>query len=184
MRRDPHEPSPPDRRAVPGAVRPHGRPRHRRIDAPRASSGSCRSTISSPAATRAACTAPTSRVRRCWASRTVADIADLPDDAIDLVFVCTPAAANPDLLRACAAKGITRGVPDVGRLRRGRRRGTRGRGTSSSRSPTSSASCSPARTGRASSAPRSTCAPRSWRRTRRPAASASPARAATSSPAS
>ncbi len=37
---------------------------------------------------------------------TVADIADLPDDAIDLVFVCTPAAANADLLRACAAKGI------------------------------------------------------------------------------
>ncbi|HYN33257.1 MAG TPA: acetate--CoA ligase family protein [Ilumatobacteraceae bacterium] len=39
--------------------------------------------------------------------KTVADIADLPADAIDLVFVCTPAAANPDLLRACAAKGIT-----------------------------------------------------------------------------
>lgn len=38
--------------------------------------------------------------------QTVADIADLPDDMIDLVFVCTPAAANPDLLRACAAKGI------------------------------------------------------------------------------
>jgi len=38
--------------------------------------------------------------------RTVADIAALPDDAIDLVFVCTPAAANPDLLRACAAKGV------------------------------------------------------------------------------
>jgi acyl-CoA synthetase (NDP forming) len=38
--------------------------------------------------------------------QTVADIADLPDDAIDLVFVCTPAAANPDLLRACAAKGV------------------------------------------------------------------------------
>ncbi len=37
---------------------------------------------------------------------TVADIADLPDGVIDLVFVCTPAAANPDLLRACAAKGI------------------------------------------------------------------------------
>ncbi|MGH9274327.1 MAG: CoA-binding protein [Acidimicrobiales bacterium] len=30
----------------------------------------------------------------------------LPDGAIDLVFVCTPAAANPDLLRACAKKGI------------------------------------------------------------------------------
>jgi acetyltransferase len=37
---------------------------------------------------------------------TVADIAELPNDAIDLVFVCTPAAANPDLLRACASKGI------------------------------------------------------------------------------
>jgi acetyltransferase len=38
--------------------------------------------------------------------RTVADLADLPDGAIDLVFVCTPASANPGLLRACAAKGI------------------------------------------------------------------------------
>ncbi len=38
--------------------------------------------------------------------QTVADIAELPDDSIDLVFVCTPAAANPDLLRACAAKGV------------------------------------------------------------------------------
>jgi acyl-CoA synthetase (NDP forming) len=37
---------------------------------------------------------------------TVADIADLPDGEIDLVFVCTPASANPDILRACAAKGI------------------------------------------------------------------------------
>jgi len=36
----------------------------------------------------------------------VADIADLPDGKADLVFVCTPASANPDLLRACAAKGI------------------------------------------------------------------------------
>jgi acetyltransferase len=39
--------------------------------------------------------------------RTVADVADLPDGEIDLVFVCTPAGANPDLLRACAKKGIT-----------------------------------------------------------------------------
>jgi acyl-CoA synthetase (NDP forming) len=37
---------------------------------------------------------------------TVADIDALPDDEIDLVFVCTPASANPDLLRACAAKGV------------------------------------------------------------------------------
>jgi acetyltransferase len=35
-----------------------------------------------------------------------ADVADLPDGEIDLVFVCTPAAANPDLLRACAKKGV------------------------------------------------------------------------------
>ena len=38
--------------------------------------------------------------------RTVADIAELPDGEIDLVFVCTPASANPALLRACAAKGV------------------------------------------------------------------------------
>jgi len=38
--------------------------------------------------------------------RTVADIDDLPDGAVDLVFVCTPASANPDLLRACARKGV------------------------------------------------------------------------------
>lgn len=38
--------------------------------------------------------------------RTVADIDALPDGEIDLVFVCTPAKANPDLLRACARKGI------------------------------------------------------------------------------
>jgi acyl-CoA synthetase (NDP forming) len=38
--------------------------------------------------------------------RTVADIADLPDRAIDLVFVCTPASANANVLRACAAKGV------------------------------------------------------------------------------
>jgi acetyltransferase len=38
--------------------------------------------------------------------KTVADIASLPDGQIDLVFVCTPASANPDLLRACAQKGV------------------------------------------------------------------------------
>jgi acetyltransferase len=38
--------------------------------------------------------------------QTVADIDALPDGKIDLVFVCTPASANPALLRACAAKGI------------------------------------------------------------------------------
>lgn len=38
--------------------------------------------------------------------QTVADIDQLPDNPIDLVFVCTPASANPALLRACAAKGV------------------------------------------------------------------------------
>ena len=38
---------------------------------------------------------------------TVADIEALPEGEIDLVFVCTPAGANPEILRACAAKGIS-----------------------------------------------------------------------------
>jgi acetyltransferase len=38
--------------------------------------------------------------------QTVSDIDQLPENAIDLVFVCTPASANPALLRACAAKGV------------------------------------------------------------------------------
>jgi len=38
--------------------------------------------------------------------QTVADIAELPDGTYDLIFVCTPASVNPDLLRAAAAKGI------------------------------------------------------------------------------
>ena len=37
---------------------------------------------------------------------TVADIDDLPAGEADLVFVCTPAAANVELLRKCAAKGV------------------------------------------------------------------------------
>jgi acetyltransferase len=37
---------------------------------------------------------------------TVRGIEDLPDGPWDLVFVCTPAAANNDLLRACAKRGV------------------------------------------------------------------------------
>jgi acetyltransferase len=37
---------------------------------------------------------------------TVASVDELPDAPWDLVFVCTPAAANPDLLRACARRGV------------------------------------------------------------------------------
>jgi acyl-CoA synthetase (NDP forming) len=38
--------------------------------------------------------------------QTVASVDELPDGAADLVFVCTPAGANPELLRACARKGV------------------------------------------------------------------------------
>ena len=38
--------------------------------------------------------------------KTVADVAEIPEGRFDLVFVCTPASTNVDLLRACAAKGI------------------------------------------------------------------------------
>jgi acetyltransferase len=37
---------------------------------------------------------------------TVASVDDLPDGPWDLVFVCTPAAANVELLRACARRGV------------------------------------------------------------------------------
>ncbi|HPB45079.1 MAG: CoA-binding protein [Microthrixaceae bacterium] len=38
--------------------------------------------------------------------QSVPDIDELPAGEIDLVFVCTPKDANPDLLRKCAAKGV------------------------------------------------------------------------------
>jgi acetyltransferase len=38
---------------------------------------------------------------------TVTDIEAVPDGECDLVFLCTPAVANADILRACASKGIT-----------------------------------------------------------------------------
>jgi acetyltransferase len=37
---------------------------------------------------------------------TVASIDDVPPDVADLVFVCTPATANPEVLRSAAARGI------------------------------------------------------------------------------
>jgi acetyltransferase len=37
---------------------------------------------------------------------TLADLTEVPDGVADLVFVCTPAASNPELLRQAAAKGI------------------------------------------------------------------------------
>jgi acetyltransferase len=38
---------------------------------------------------------------------TVPSVADLPDDQdYDLAFICTPASVNPDILRACAQRGV------------------------------------------------------------------------------
>ena len=38
--------------------------------------------------------------------RTLRDVAEVPEGAADLVFVCTPASSNAALLRACAARGV------------------------------------------------------------------------------
>src|SRR5262249_56854316 len=38
--------------------------------------------------------------------RALTSVEGLPAGPADLVFVCTPAQANPDLLKACAAKGV------------------------------------------------------------------------------
>jgi len=37
---------------------------------------------------------------------TLSDVSQVPEDAADLVFVCTPAQTNADLLRACRARGV------------------------------------------------------------------------------
>ncbi len=58
---------------------------------------------------------------------TARDIDALETGRYDLVFVCTPAAANLDLLRACVREGRPRRVRHVGRVWRSRRRRTRGR---------------------------------------------------------
>ena len=36
----------------------------------------------------------------------LAAVDDLPDNSVDLAFICTPASTNADILRACAKKGI------------------------------------------------------------------------------
>jgi acyl-CoA synthetase (NDP forming) len=50
---------------------------------------------------------------------TLRDVAEVPAGAADLVFVCTPPAANPALLRACAAKGVSGGYAESGDEGRG-----------------------------------------------------------------
>lgn len=38
--------------------------------------------------------------------QTLRDVSEVPEGAADLVFVCTPAKANPEILRAAAARGV------------------------------------------------------------------------------
>ena len=79
--------------------------------------------------------------------------------------------ANPDLLRACGGQGHPGRVRHLGRLRRGRRGGPPGRGRAGG--PGRRARHPARRSQRAGRGldPGRTCAPRSWRRTRRRAAS-------------
>ena len=89
------------------------------------------------------------RRRGARRSRRLRDVAEVPEGAADLVFVCTPNQANVELLRACAKRGVRAAFVASARLRRGRARGPRARGASWSRPPTSSAWWWRARTGRA-----------------------------------
>ena len=59
---------------------------------------------------------------------TVPSLDDIPDGEADLVFVCTPAATNPDAAAGRGGQGHPGRVPGLGRLRRGRRRGRAGPG--------------------------------------------------------
>ena len=63
------------------------------------------------------------RHRRPWPTST-----NCPMGAIDLVFVCTPTAANPDIVAGLRSRGDPGGVHDDRRLRRSRGAGARGRG--------------------------------------------------------
>ena len=141
--------------------------------ATRASSASSRCTTSSRRATRARCTPRTAKAARSSGQPVSASVDDLPADAVvDLVFVCTPAAREPrSCSQACARAGSRAAFIDVGGLRRSGRRGRSGRARAGRARRTSSACCSPARTGRAWSRPRRRCARRSSRRTRRRGAS-------------
>jgi predicted CoA-binding protein len=96
--------------------------------------------------------------------RTLRDLEELPEGAADLVFVCTPAPGNPELLRVAAKKGITAAfIASAGAAPR----------RSWPRWPTTWASSSSAPTARAWCPPRRGCAPRSWPPTRRRGASGS-----------
>ena len=110
----------------------------------------------------------TSKRCRCSASTPCAAIDELPDGPWDLVFVCTPAATNADLLRAAAKRGIraafltSAGYGEAGddgrRAEAGARRARRRARHAARR----------ARTGRASCRRRRASARRSSRRTRPP----------------
>ena len=98
---------------------------------------------------------------RSSTNRRSRSVDELPDGAADLVFVCTPSAAIPDLLRSCARKGVTAAFVSSAGF------GEAGEDCAPSaswrRCATSWASCLRARTGGASSRRRSASARRSSR---------------------
>ena len=75
---------------------------------------------------------------------------DLPDDVADLVFVCTPPGANPELLRACARKGVRAAFVATAGYGEAGADGRQGPGRAGRRSRTSSGCCSRVPTARAS----------------------------------
>jgi len=115
--------------------------------------------------------------------KTVADIDELPAGEIDLVFVCTPAAANPALLRSCTAKGITAAFLTSSGYGEAGEEGRRAEAELVALADELGILLA-GPNGQGVVRPRPSCARRSSPRTRRPDASESPAKAATSSAAS
>ena len=118
--------------------------------------------------------------RGARACRRSASLDELPDGEADLVFVCTPAGANPELLRQAAAKGIRAAFVASAGYGEAGEEGRRAQDELVALADELDLLVvGPQRPGRGVDArPRS--APRSWRPTRPPAASASPASRATS----
>ena len=98
-RRSRHHPTASDRRAVPCPLRTPRRARHRRVEPPgKFGFVSLHNLLASGYAGGVFGT--NLKGEEVLGIKTVAEIADLPDGAIDLVFVCTPARPTP----TCSAR--------------------------------------------------------------------------------
>jgi hypothetical protein len=113
-------------RAVRGPVRARGRGGRRRLDPP----GQVRvREPAQPAGRRlqGKVFATNLQGEEVLGIQTVPSMLDVPQGEADLVFVCTPAGANPQLLRDCCGAGHQGCVHHLGGLRRGGRGGSGGR---------------------------------------------------------